>query len=75
MVVDEDTTISRYHSKITLEKGNIYLSDNQSKFGTLILIRKPINLCSKLSGIVLQFSGTVAKLICNRKSDNSIPTE
>ena len=34
-----DISVSRFHCSMTLEKSKIYLQDNDSKFGTLILIQ------------------------------------
>ena len=35
-----DISVSRCHAKIKLEKGKFMLEDNQSKFGTLVLIKQ-----------------------------------
>ena len=35
-----DISVSRCHAKIKLENGRFTLEDNQSKFGTLVLIKK-----------------------------------
>lgn len=41
-----DISVSRFHAKINFceEKGQYFLEDNNSKFGTLVLVRKPIKL-------------------------------
>ena len=36
-----DISVSRIHSILTIENKNIYLEDNNSKFGTLILVQTP----------------------------------
>lgn len=36
-----DITVSRVHCLLTIENKNIYLEDNYSKFGTLILVQSP----------------------------------
>ena len=36
-----DITVSRLHCILTIENKNIYLEDNFSKFGTLILVQSP----------------------------------
>ena len=37
-----DISVSRHHSNLTLNlDGSVSLSDNYSKFGTLLLLRKP----------------------------------
>lgn len=38
------------------------ISDQDSKFGTLVLLKKPINLSGNLSGVTLQFGGSIATL-------------
>ena len=37
-----DISVSRVHSILTIENKNMYLEDNNSKFGTLILVQCPI---------------------------------
>ena len=39
MVILSDISVSRVHSIITIDNKNIYLEDNNSKFGTLILVQ------------------------------------
>ena len=39
-----DISISRLHSKLYCKNGQIYIDDQGSKFGTLVAIRKPLNL-------------------------------
>jgi hypothetical protein len=34
-----DISVSRCHAKIKLENGKFMLEDNQSKFGTLVLVK------------------------------------
>ena len=52
-ILISDITVSRFHCKITIDDNglnkNVYIEDNNSKFGTLILIKAPkINLCENL---------------------------
>jgi len=42
-----DISVSRIHSVITVFKGNLYIRDNNSKFGTLFLKKGPIVLNSE----------------------------
>lgn len=35
-----DISVSRCHTKIKFEKGKFLLEDNQSKFGTLVLVKQ-----------------------------------
>lgn len=37
-----DISVSRYHANIVFKKGAFYLSDGDSKFGTLLLMQKPL---------------------------------
>jgi len=37
-----DISVSRVHAILAVSKGNLYLKDNSSKFGTLILNRSPL---------------------------------
>ncbi len=40
-----DISVSRFHAKLNrYSNGDYYLEDNHSKFGTLVLIRKPYML-------------------------------
>jgi hypothetical protein len=43
-----DISISRLNSTIRLVKNDFYLSDNDSKFGTLVLLTNPIQLRQKM---------------------------
>ena len=36
-----DISVSRIHCKLSIEKKNIFIQDNDSKFGTLVLIQTP----------------------------------
>jgi pSer/pThr/pTyr-binding forkhead associated (FHA) protein len=42
-----DISVSRFHSKIYFSKGEFYCQDNNSKFGTVALLRQPISLPQK----------------------------
>ena len=47
-----DISVSRHHSNITLnEDGTVSLTDNFSKFGTLKLIRGPIQIPNRRTGL------------------------
>jgi hypothetical protein len=39
-----DISVSRFHSKIYYYNGEFYWNDNNSKFGTVVLLRQPISL-------------------------------
>jgi hypothetical protein len=42
-----DISVSRFHSKIYFHQGDFYCIDNDSKFGTVALLRQPISLPQK----------------------------
>lgn len=52
-----DISVSRTHSLIKYENENFYIFDNDSKFGTLILLRKPYQI--KMDKAALQIGRTV----------------
>lgn len=43
-----DISVSRTHALIHFQEGEFYLKDNNSKFGTLVLVRNPLSLNSVL---------------------------
>jgi hypothetical protein len=57
-----DISVSRCHAFIKLEKGNFYLDDNNSKFGTLIHLKKAFNVPMDLTDVSLQVGRTVVSL-------------
>lgn len=44
----QDISVSRMHSEIKFENGEFYLTDQNSKFGTLVRLDHPIELHKKL---------------------------
>ena len=40
-VILSDISVSRIHCVMTVEKNQVFLEDNNSKFGTLILVQCP----------------------------------
>jgi hypothetical protein len=42
---------------------NFYISDDSSKFGTLVLLKKSINLLGNFPGITLQFGGSTIRFV------------
>jgi len=42
-----DITISRHHARLRNNKGNYYLEDANSKFGTMLIAREPIEILRK----------------------------
>jgi len=63
-----DISVSRTHSYIMLNKDKIYLHDFKSKFGTLVLMQKEIEISeNKMS---LQIGRTLAEIKINVKKDS-----
>merc|ERR1712096_75000 len=65
-----DISISRTHAIIKFKNNGFYIEDNISKFGTLLLIQKPINLLA-LNTAAIQIGRTVIQF-SNKKNFNSI---
>lgn len=61
-----DISVSRFHALLKLEKGEFFLEDSNSKFGTLALIRDPISLTENNS-FALQIGRTVFSLSIKKK--------
>lgn len=57
-----DVSISRCHAKIRFQNGGFILEDNESKFGTLVAIKKPRMLCPGEGHISIQLGRTVLRL-------------
>ncbi|CAD8085782.1 unnamed protein product [Paramecium primaurelia] len=66
-----DISVSREHAHIKLVDNKIILSDKRSKFGTLVLLQKNINLTPQLSGLELQIKRTLIKLNNNQLSQTN----
>ena len=63
-----DVSVSRIHSIISREGNNIFLEDNNSKFGTLILIQcSNLDLCENLP-INIQVGRTYFNILVKEKS-------
>jgi pSer/pThr/pTyr-binding forkhead associated (FHA) protein len=46
-----DISVSRYHATIEYRNQNFYIKDNDSKFGTLILMKKPLIIDPKVDNM------------------------
>ncbi len=57
--VSDDISVSRHHAIFGFDKGlnKFYVEDSSSKFGTLILINRPLIVHCKRSGLCVQASG------------------
>jgi hypothetical protein len=53
-----DISVSRCHANLTLEKGAVYISDNDSKFGTLVQLKRKFPLSGDLNGVMVQVGRT-----------------
>ena len=67
IIMDTDSSISRHHTKVEyVIKPNqdpcFLIEDNESKFGTLVLLKKPLSLEEKYSGLSFQVGGSVLTL-------------
>jgi predicted component of type VI protein secretion system len=54
-----DISVSRCHALIKLDKGKFYLEDNNSKFGTLVNIRKSFPITGMYNNVSLQVGRTL----------------
>ena len=66
-----DISVSRFHAFISKEGKNFILKDNRSKFGTLVLVKKPM-LLSWYPAIHLQAGRTLMQIYMKDKSEWSI---
>ncbi|CAG9324502.1 unnamed protein product [Blepharisma stoltei] len=82
-----DISVSRCHSTIKISRNGFFLEDNDSKFGTLVLARKPV-LLKRNSSLVVQCKRTVIQfslkepynlmricLVCCRSSSEIAPEQ
>lgn len=67
-----DISVSRCHALIKLDKGNFYLEDNNSKFGTLIHMKRPFPLFGDFNNISIQVGRTVLSMNV-KKNWKSLP--
>ena len=62
-----DISVSRNHALIRYDQGKLFLEDNESKFGTLVQVRKPIALDAE-SSFSLQCGRTVLSFTCRQRT-------
>ncbi|OMJ95867.1 hypothetical protein SteCoe_589 [Stentor coeruleus] len=62
-----DISVSRSHATIEVFNNKFYIKDNFSKFGTLILVNKPVNLRAN-DNLAIQISRTVLYVSVKKKS-------
>jgi hypothetical protein len=53
-----DISVSRRHASIKSRRGNLYLEDNSSKFGTLLHVNRPIKL-EPGDSLILQYGRSI----------------
>lgn len=58
-----DVSISRFHAKILLKNGTFYLTDNNSKFGTLVKLQSPITVINNMP-LSLQYNKFFLNFTC-----------
>jgi len=57
-----DISVSRCHALIKLDKGEFYIEDNNSKFGTLLHLNKPVPIVGDFNNISVQVGRTIVSL-------------
>lgn len=62
-----DISVSRNHALVRYQQGHLYLEDNESKFGTLVQVRKPISLDQE-SAFSIQCGRTVLNFACRSRT-------
>lgn len=68
-----DISVSRFHATVSFDgNSSFYISDNDSKFGTLVQLKKPFALTSELNGLTLQVGRTSCNFNINTKSSFSL---
>jgi len=68
---ENDISVSRFHAYIKYHNGGFTILDNNSKFGTLILLRKPHRIEKRK--IAVQIGRTVLTFSLKHSSINNIP--
>jgi len=57
-----DIAVSRCHAIIIFTENKFYISDNSSKFGTLIMLKNPILIDSQSHGFIIQVGKTTIQV-------------
>jgi len=68
---ENDISVSRFHAYIKYQDGQFFVFDNNSKFGTLVLLRRDYQIERKK--IALQIGRTVITFSLKHSSINNIP--
>ncbi|CAK88071.1 unnamed protein product (macronuclear) [Paramecium tetraurelia] len=71
-----DISVSRNHGTLKLNEGEVYLTDNKSKFGSLILMQqKVIPLINELNGIEIQVGRSVLQFNFGKDEQRTPPSK
>lgn len=70
---ESEISVDKFHAKIELQNGNFLLFDEQSKFGTLVKLRKDMIIEEKCKAI--QVGGNVFSFIVKKPRQPSMLTE
>ena len=65
-LIINDISVSRLHCILTIENKNIYLEDNNSKFGTLILVQTPTLKLTESLPLYIQIGRTFLECIIKK---------
>ena len=65
-----DISVSRIHCKLSIEKNNIFIQDNDSKFGTLVLIQTPSIKMTQNLDLNIQVGRTYLNFLIFKQSKN-----
>ncbi|KAL4488347.1 hypothetical protein ABPG72_019197 [Tetrahymena utriculariae] len=65
-----DISVSREHAHLVLKNQQFYLKDQNSKFGTLVLVREPIDFSAHWNKVSIQIGQTVLQLKLKKVSSN-----
>ena len=77
--------MSRYHANIRIHQGKLFLEDNDSKFGSLVMLRRPLvmrgnaNITVLVGRTLLQFetkkaASCWAGFLCMCRAENAAAT-
>jgi hypothetical protein len=67
----DDISISRFHAQISFREGKFFLEDNNSRFGTLVCMRRPYEL-SPGEAVSIQTGSTILSLKLKSEPDPTL---
>lgn len=65
-----DSTVSRYHAMLQMRDGEIYIEDKDSRFGTLIELREPLELTAENPYYIQVGNSVIGVLVKEQKTLN-----